>query len=136
MRVTKEKAEITRKNILKAALELFSENSYSEVSVNSIAARAGVTKGAVYGHFSCKEDVLLQLIRDFCNTTEQEYYSHLISEKEALSMKKLYAGIIAIATEDSDYKMGFNLMKKSSEWPDDVKTSAAVLHKDSMERRV
>lgn len=43
-RRTKAEAQVTRQNILNAALDIFSEKNYSVVSVVEIAERAGVTK--------------------------------------------------------------------------------------------
>jgi TetR/AcrR family transcriptional regulator, fatty acid metabolism regulator protein len=45
--------------ILDAAEELLAEKGYHEMSIDEIAARVGVSKGAVYLHFSSKEELLL-----------------------------------------------------------------------------
>lgn len=51
-------AEIRRKELLDAALELFYERGYDKTSVNDIIAKVGVTKGAFYYHFKSKDEVL------------------------------------------------------------------------------
>jgi AcrR family transcriptional regulator len=53
----------TREQLLKAALDVFSEQGYAAASVDEIAARAGVTKGAVYYWFRDKEDLAADLQR-------------------------------------------------------------------------
>lgn len=53
----------TRDRLLKAALDVFSEQGYVATSVDEIAARAGVTKGAVYYWFHDKEDLAADLQR-------------------------------------------------------------------------
>jgi len=44
-------AEATRDKLLQAAIELAAERGYSGVRVRHIAARAGVTTGAIYAHY-------------------------------------------------------------------------------------
>ncbi len=51
----------TKQRILDAALELFGERGYHKVSAEEIAARAGVTKGALYYYFSDTADVARDL---------------------------------------------------------------------------
>jgi AcrR family transcriptional regulator len=52
------KAEL-RADLIDAAAELFAERGYWGVSLDEIAERAGVTKGAVYSNFESKDDLLL-----------------------------------------------------------------------------
>jgi AcrR family transcriptional regulator len=47
--------EATRRAVLDAARRAFGAKGYAQASVDEIAAAAGVTKGAVYHHFSGKE---------------------------------------------------------------------------------
>jgi len=56
-RKTKEEARETREAILDAAIHVFFENGVSLSSLNEIAQRAGVTRGAVYWHFKNKRDI-------------------------------------------------------------------------------
>lgn len=54
MRRTKEEALHTREALLDAAETLFAEQGVSRTSLQQIAERAGVTRGAVYWHFEDK----------------------------------------------------------------------------------
>jgi AcrR family transcriptional regulator len=47
--------------LLDAALEVFSERGYRDASVDDVAERAGYSKGAVYWHFSSKDDLFFAL---------------------------------------------------------------------------
>ncbi|HEX6443477.1 MAG TPA: TetR/AcrR family transcriptional regulator [Streptosporangiales bacterium] len=47
--------------LVSAAAELFAERGYENTSVQQIVQRAGVTKGAMYHHFSAKDDLLFEI---------------------------------------------------------------------------
>ena len=53
---------MTRQRLLGEAERLFRERGYAATSLEQIAEAAGVTKGAIYGHFSSKEDLLISAI--------------------------------------------------------------------------
>jgi len=48
--------------ILNGARKLFATQGFAETSVDAIAFEAGVAKGAVYHHFSSKEEILERLV--------------------------------------------------------------------------
>ncbi len=50
-----------RRAILVAALELLAEADYQEISISSIANKAGVAKGTIFLYFRTKEELFLQL---------------------------------------------------------------------------
>ena len=51
--------ERTRSLLLDAAEEVFAEKGFTPASLDDIARAAGYTKGAIYKHFSTKEDLFL-----------------------------------------------------------------------------
>ncbi|WP_160153691.1 TetR family transcriptional regulator [Microbulbifer sp. ALW1] len=57
----KEDALETRERILDAAIEVFDRRGVSRPSLTEIAELAGVTRGAVYGHFQNKADLFSAL---------------------------------------------------------------------------
>ena len=62
-RKTKELALETREKLLESALDVMSEKPFNTVSIDEIASRVGLSKGAVYWHFKNKNDLLLHLIK-------------------------------------------------------------------------
>jgi TetR/AcrR family acrAB operon transcriptional repressor len=61
-RRTKEEAEKTRARILANALTLFTKKGYERATLNDIAAKMKMTKGAVYWHFESKQALLMAII--------------------------------------------------------------------------
>ncbi|AYA62885.1 MULTISPECIES: TetR family transcriptional regulator [unclassified Alteromonas] len=57
MRRTKEDAELTKQTILKAAVDVFTERGVAKASLEEIARKADVTRGAVYWHFKNKMEI-------------------------------------------------------------------------------
>lgn len=60
---------------MEAALELFSEKGIRETTIKDIAKEVGVTEGALYRHFTSKDEIVLQLF----GTCEENLYGRLLS---------------------------------------------------------
>jgi len=54
----------TRNELLAAALAVFAERGYRDASVDEVAERAGYSKGALYWHFSSKDDLFYALLEE------------------------------------------------------------------------
>jgi AcrR family transcriptional regulator len=63
---------LTRKQILDAALKLFSDRGFARTSVRDIAQAAGITDAAIYYHFASKRDLFEALIEERGFTTALE----------------------------------------------------------------
>ena len=59
---TMTKSEATIASILSAAASLFTARNYADVTMDRIAEACSVTKGALYHHFSSKEELYLALM--------------------------------------------------------------------------
>ena len=57
-----ESKERTRQRLLAEAQRLFRQRGYAATSLEQIAEAAEVTKGAIYGHFASKEDLMLSAL--------------------------------------------------------------------------
>jgi len=55
----------TRQRIVDAAYESFWRSGYTRTNVDGIAARAGVTKRTLYGHFRSKDDLLAAVLTHY-----------------------------------------------------------------------
>lgn len=52
----------TKEKILEEALKLFAQSGYVGTSMNDIAAKLGVTKAALYKHYSSKQEILDSIV--------------------------------------------------------------------------
>ncbi|SCE97734.1 transcriptional regulator, TetR family [Micromonospora haikouensis] len=57
--------ENTRKSLIASALELFERRGFDRTSVQEIADRAKLTKGAFYHHFESKDDLLRHIQEEY-----------------------------------------------------------------------
>ncbi|MEA2449370.1 MAG: hypothetical protein QOG63_1302 [Thermoleophilaceae bacterium] len=69
----------SRDELLAAALRVFARRGYGQAGVDEIAAAAGYSKGALYWHFSGKEDLLLALIEERIDAPMREMVALLES---------------------------------------------------------
>ena len=83
------KLQIKKKNkILDAALQIFVRKGYSETRMDDIVHASGMSKGAIYHHYSSKRDLFLELI-DFW---EVHCFPNILDKKYIFYYKpKLYA---------------------------------------------
>lgn len=59
----------TRERLIAAAIEVFTEQGFSQASLTEIAGRAGISGPAVYKHFDTKADLLIQAARQSLDHT-------------------------------------------------------------------
>jgi AcrR family transcriptional regulator len=68
------RAEQSRRQVLDAALHLFSTQGYRGTNVREIADRAKVSTGNVYHHFADKEAIFRELLDEFWAETDSKRY--------------------------------------------------------------
>jgi AcrR family transcriptional regulator len=66
----------TREALIEAARSLFGERGYADTATDDVVARAGVTKGALYHHFSGKE----ALFRAVVERVQQDASDRAVAE--------------------------------------------------------
>jgi TetR/AcrR family acrAB operon transcriptional repressor len=81
VRRTKEEAQETRSQILEAAEKAFYDRGVARTTLAEVAALAGVTRGAIYWHFSNKAD-LVQAMLDSLHEPLEELVKAGESEDE------------------------------------------------------
>jgi AcrR family transcriptional regulator len=66
----------TRTRLLQAAAHVYAAHGFAGATLDDVAEEAGLTKGAVYGHFGSKDNLLVALM--------EEYLAAEIAEQVAL----------------------------------------------------
>ncbi|BCW48720.1 ScbR family autoregulator-binding transcription factor [Arthrobacter sp. StoSoilB13] len=59
-----QRAKDTRLSVIEGAAHVFTEVGYGNASLSDITKRAGVTKGALYFHFTSKRELALAVIQE------------------------------------------------------------------------
>ena len=77
----KKEKEGKKNNILRAARKLFFDRGFKFVTVDSIAAKAGVSKGSIYLYFDSKEEIYAQVL--ITDNIELNKNIRIFSTKEA-----------------------------------------------------
>jgi len=57
-----DKQERTRTRLIEAAAQIIGEKGYDRVTLEEVAARAGMTRGAIYGNFKNREELILAVV--------------------------------------------------------------------------
>lgn len=131
-RKTKEMAEITRKEILQAALEIFCEKNYSDVTIVEIAKKASLTKGAIYWHFKNKKDLLAQLLNEVFTNSQQNIIEVFEKPESILEMRSYFKETLLKPLSDKKYKRMHKLLSRRQEWPESIQKQADKLIRNTM----
>src|SRR5512132_1734157 len=65
------KRERTRRQLIAAAIAMFSEHGVAQTTLQQIAAAAGVTKGTVYNHFGTKTEIVQAVALSIAQTIRE-----------------------------------------------------------------
>jgi AcrR family transcriptional regulator len=95
--------EKSREKILSAALDLFANKGYDSTSIDSIAKKAGISKGLIYNYYESKQSILLAIFEDVMNEGEK-----MVSKQKQI--KDPYVRIRGMID------MVFDMMDKSPEY--------------------
>lgn len=73
--IVQDRADVTRNDILEAALEVFSEKGYAGANTKNIAAAAGVATGSVYRYFKNKKVIFIEVIDMLQGRTDSNIFA-------------------------------------------------------------
>ena len=80
----------TRAKLLVAAGQLFTEQGFEKTQLEQVAARAGYTRGAIYAHYTSKEDLFLALLQEKIDRTFAQLCAVLQHEQDATRRLKIF----------------------------------------------
>jgi AcrR family transcriptional regulator len=87
-----ERKEETRAELIAAAAKVFAQRGFHGASVEQIAREAGYSTGAIYWHFSDKDDLFLAVLESYATTRVGEFDDiHGRAEGELPQRARAYA---------------------------------------------
>lgn len=90
-------AHVRRADLLDAAERCFAERGYHETTVDAIAERAGVSKGAFYWHFESKRDAFTALIDRMVGELHPRWREFLAASTGAAALRSLLEAAPGVA---------------------------------------
>lgn len=85
--------ENAKENILLVALHLFARDGYEAVSVSQIAGVLGITKGALYRHYTSKLDIFDHILQRMEQGDSEQAAQHDMPEESVESVPEQYQAI-------------------------------------------
>jgi AcrR family transcriptional regulator len=75
MRVTAEAREVTKRRILHAASDLFSQRGWDSATTRDIASAAGIATGTLFNYFPTKEAIAICLASEALTRAAEEFHA-------------------------------------------------------------
>jgi len=124
-----EHKELTRRQILDAAQDLFSEHGYQDTSLGDIAAFIGIGRTTLYEYFKDKEDLLASLVDETLPEVFQEMATLLNPEDSFIDQ---LADLTVRLTEwvVTDPTLGLLLHREVPRLSDATQRRIGVAHED------
>ncbi|MFD0698719.1 TetR/AcrR family transcriptional regulator [Paenibacillus sp. GCM10027628] len=82
--------EQRRDIILEGALNCFAEKGYGGTTIDDIAIRLGISKGAIYTYFPSKEDIYIRLMEKRMNAMVDGLKSKFLQQQDSATAKLHY----------------------------------------------
>jgi AcrR family transcriptional regulator len=121
-----EKAPLSSADWVNAAIDVVVDNGVSELKVERLAARLGVSKGSFYWHFKSRDDLLRQVLAEWARVATYDLEKRIdkdqpepaqrlfrlmqlpLSSERAVRMADLELAIISFARQDSNARAALN----------------------------
>ncbi len=122
VRRTKDEALETRHRILDVAERVFSERGVTRTSLEDIAKAAGVTRGAIYWHFTDKADLFCSLFARVTMPMESPVCQtdHRTAVDPLASIRTMMIGVLRWTSEDPQARRVFHIVFHKCEHVDEM----------------
>jgi AcrR family transcriptional regulator len=115
-KVVPEYKEEAKSRILDAANKVFAENGYHEATMDDIAKRLGVSKGAIYLYFSSKEDLFEAMVKTAPQAFKEILYSSFGGEANPIqSATQFFDKMLKLSA--SNPGLSFEILSEASRNP-------------------
>jgi TetR/AcrR family acrAB operon transcriptional repressor len=120
-RNSKVEAEQTRLRILDTAMREVSTRGYARTNLEQIARNAGVTRGAIYGHFDNKVELYQQLMR----FSQEPIYALIREVRDCRqaplrSLRRFMNDWLALLTTDQRHRDSFEILLNKTELTEEL----------------
>ena len=110
--------QVTREKLLEAAEQLAWESGPKNLSLDAVAARAGISKGGLLYHFPSKAKLLKALVGNFVQRFEAELETRVESQNNAInSTARAYLNLF-VKEHESNRRPPSGLLAAMAENPD------------------
>lgn len=87
----------TLKEIRTAAFALFGQHGYDGVSMNAVAANAGITKAALYWHYDSKEALFTDCLQELHSLFQQHVFDRVMAQQDpGDKLMAIFQGMMAL----------------------------------------
>jgi AcrR family transcriptional regulator len=131
------RAEATRARILDTAYQLFYERGFGRISMDAVAARAGITKRTLYNHFTSKDALLGEILKRQSALAVDRIRTWAVRQDGTAAelIEGIFAGLSAWAAKKRWEGPGFTrLALELADLPGHPARIAARRHKATIER--
>ncbi len=90
-KIAKDRIAENQRRIMAAALKLFTKQGFHGTNIREIAAKVGVSTGAIYTYYSSKEAIFASLVQSYRAHREHWLRQTCATLKSPLSKHDLYA---------------------------------------------
>ncbi|HBO43434.1 MAG TPA: hypothetical protein DD670_05790 [Planctomycetaceae bacterium] len=77
-------ASVMPSELARAAFELFAQRGFASVTIDEIAAAAGVTKGSFYSHYASKHEIILAACQHYYRTYHEQVQAEIAPLRDPL----------------------------------------------------
>jgi AcrR family transcriptional regulator len=104
--LTTERASERRRQLLQAALEVFGDSDYDDVSVDEVAEKAGVSHGLVFQYFGTKKELYIATVEPLI----EAFRAEVAPDLELPPAERLRASMRAYAQLISEHPQGYRFL--------------------------
>lgn len=97
------KIKTTKNKILDAAFNVFVKNGYKDTTMSHIVRESGLSKGAIYHHYSSKKDLFISLIDHWEVYSFPDFYSGGTSKEPAAKTLQRFADVVYATFKDKPH---------------------------------
>ncbi|SOC18187.1 TetR family transcriptional regulator [Ureibacillus xyleni] len=97
---------INKQTLIQSAKQCIVENGIESFTLRSVAEKAEVTQGTIYYHFRTKEQLLVEIVQDICESAWRE----LSNSDEMIIKEALHSAKSRCSHESFFHKLFFSLV--------------------------